>query len=73
MDGVSALLDAIPAISRMLSGAADPQAAAAKLTDMLVMLDSTIAATRRVAADLRPLLLDGSMQWRPGSRSAWTT
>ena len=30
----------------------------ARLTDMLQMLDHTIAATRRIAADLRPLLLD---------------
>lgn len=29
-----------------------------KLTEMLAMLDHTIAATRRIAADLRPLLLD---------------
>jgi PAS domain S-box-containing protein len=38
--------------------AADAQAAAAKLGDMLAMLDTTVAATRRIAADLRPLLLD---------------
>jgi PAS domain S-box-containing protein len=31
---------------------------AAKLGDMLLMLDTTVAATRRIAADLRPLLLD---------------
>lgn len=37
---------------------ASPAAAGARLTDMLVMLDHTIAATRRIAADLRPLLLD---------------
>ncbi|MGE3346756.1 MAG: PAS domain-containing sensor histidine kinase [Ramlibacter sp.] len=36
----------------------DAQAVAAKLDDMLAMLDSTVAATRRIAADLRPLLLD---------------
>lgn len=29
-----------------------------KLTEMLAMLDHTIAATRRIASDLRPLLLD---------------
>lgn len=29
-----------------------------KLEGMLTMLDSTVAATRRIAADLRPLLLD---------------
>ncbi|UUZ76094.1 PAS domain-containing sensor histidine kinase [Polaromonas sp. P1(28)-13] len=34
------------------------QAAAAKLGDMVAMLDTTVAATRRIAADLRPLLLD---------------
>ncbi len=34
------------------------QAVLAKLGDMLGMLDTTIAATRRIAADLRPLLLD---------------
>ncbi len=34
------------------------QAATAKLDDMLVMLDASVAATRRIAADLRPLLLD---------------
>lgn len=35
-----------------------PQAAAGKLADMLEMLDSSVAATRRIAADLRPLMLD---------------
>lgn len=35
-----------------------PAVADARLTDMLQMLDHTIAATRRIAADLRPLLLD---------------
>jgi len=29
-----------------------------KLADIEVMLDSTVAATRRISADLRPLLLD---------------
>jgi PAS domain S-box-containing protein len=38
--------------------AAEPQAATAKLVNMLSMLDTSIAATRRIAADLRPLLLD---------------
>jgi PAS domain S-box-containing protein len=37
---------------------ADPQRVAAKLEDMLAMLDASVAATRRIAADLRPLLLD---------------
>ena len=36
----------------------DPVAAAAKLSEMLAMLDASVAATRRIAADLRPLLLD---------------
>ncbi|MDB5861297.1 MAG: sensor signal transduction histidine kinase [Ramlibacter sp.] len=36
----------------------DPDAAAAKLTQMLEMIDSSVAATRRIAADLRPLVLD---------------
>jgi len=31
---------------------------AAKLTGMQAMLDATVAATRRISADLRPLLLD---------------
>jgi signal transduction histidine kinase len=30
----------------------------AKLTDMLAMVDGMVASTRRIAADLRPLLLD---------------
>ena len=38
--------------------AADPAAAAGKLAGMLAMLDESVAATRRIAADLRPLLLD---------------
>lgn len=36
----------------------DEPVLAAKLGDMLGMLDTTVAATRRIAADLRPLLLD---------------
>ncbi|MBX3653950.1 MAG: PAS domain S-box protein [Ramlibacter sp.] len=35
-----------------------PDAVAARLDDMLAILDTTVAATRRIAADLRPLLLD---------------
>jgi signal transduction histidine kinase len=31
---------------------------AGKLTGMIAMLDNTVAATRRIAADLRPLMLD---------------
>jgi PAS domain S-box-containing protein len=38
--------------------AADTAAASIKLGDMLGMLDTTVAATRRIAADLRPLMLD---------------
>jgi PAS domain S-box-containing protein len=38
--------------------AADPAGAAAKLAQMLAMLDECVAATRRIAADLRPLVLD---------------
>ncbi|NPC56982.1 PAS domain-containing sensor histidine kinase [Caenimonas soli] len=38
--------------------AGDPHGAAAKLGEMLAMLDGSVAATRRIAADLRPLLLD---------------
>lgn len=38
--------------------AADIPAASAKLGDMLGMLDTTVASTRRIAADLRPLMLD---------------
>jgi len=37
---------------------AQPEAAVSKLSDMVGMLDTTVAATRRIAADLRPLLLD---------------
>jgi PAS domain S-box-containing protein len=36
----------------------DPEGSARKLGDMLAMLDASVAATRRIAADLRPLLLD---------------
>jgi PAS domain S-box-containing protein len=36
----------------------DPQGAGRKLGEMLAMLDASVAATRRIAADLRPLLLD---------------
>ncbi|MCJ7799721.1 MAG: sensor histidine kinase [Polaromonas sp.] len=35
-----------------------PEAAAARLGEMVEMLDHAIAATRRIASDLRPLLLD---------------
>lgn len=36
----------------------DPDGAAGKLAQMLEMLDASVAATRRIAADLRPLVLD---------------
>ena len=36
----------------------DADAVRAKLDDMLGLLDTTVAATRRIASDLRPLLLD---------------
>jgi len=36
----------------------DPATAAQKLDAMLEMLDASVAATRRIAADLRPLVLD---------------
>ena len=35
-----------------------PAVVTAKLTQMVQMLDQTVAATRRMAADLRPLMLD---------------
>jgi signal transduction histidine kinase len=37
---------------------AGSEAASSKLDEMLAVLDGTVAATRRIAADLRPLLLD---------------
>jgi PAS domain S-box-containing protein len=36
----------------------DPAAAGAKLDAMLTMIDASVASTRRIAADLRPLVLD---------------
>ncbi len=47
---------------------ADAGAVRAKLDDMLGLLDTTVAATRRIASDLRPLLLDDlglvpAIQW----------
>lgn len=39
-------------------GSADATAVRAKLDGMLAMLDASVAATRRIAADLRPLVLD---------------
>lgn len=40
------------------NAAGGPETVAAKLTEMVAMLDRAVAATRRMAADLRPLLLD---------------
>ncbi|MBI5277170.1 MAG: PAS domain-containing sensor histidine kinase [Burkholderiales bacterium] len=37
---------------------ADPQAFDEKVAEMLAMLDQAVASTRRIAADLRPLVLD---------------
>lgn len=47
-------------------------AVTAKLTDMVAMLDHTVTATRRIAADLRPMLLDDlgllpAIEWLVGS------
>lgn len=55
--------------------ASEPESAAAKLTEMLAMLDGAIAATRRIAADLRPLLLDDlglapAVEWLAGNFTA---
>jgi PAS domain S-box-containing protein len=36
----------------------DPAGAQSKIAGMLAMLDASVAATRRIAADLRPLVLD---------------
>ena len=52
--------------------AAAPETLSAKLTDMLEVLDTTIAATRRIAADLRPMLLDDlglvpAIEWLVGN------
>jgi PAS domain S-box-containing protein len=46
----------------------DAEAMQAKLDDMLGLLDTTVAATRRIASDLRPLILDDlglmpAIQW----------
>lgn len=35
-----------------------PQAVTTRLADMLTIIDRTVTATRRIAADLRPMLLD---------------
>lgn len=49
-----------------------PDAVAIRLTDMLVMIDRTVTATRRIAADLRPMMLDDlglvpAIEWLVGS------
>ncbi|TWO72829.1 PAS domain S-box protein [Caenimonas sedimenti] len=36
----------------------DPAGATAKLSQMLALLDASVAATRRISSDLRPLVLD---------------
>ena len=51
---------------------ADPQEAHRKLDDMLALLDGAVASTRRIAADLRPLLLDDlglgpAIEWLAGT------
>ena len=48
------------------------ESANAKLGDMLAMLDRAVASTRRIAADLRPLLLDDlglvpAIEWLAGN------
>ena len=48
-------MDAIWVQGKLPAGS---EAASAKLGEMLAVLDGTVAATRRIAADLRPLLLD---------------
>jgi signal transduction histidine kinase len=54
------------------NAAAAPEALAAKLADMLEVLDRTVVATRRIAADLRPMLLDDlglvpAIEWLAGN------
>ena len=51
---------------------ADPQEAQRRLSEMLVLLDGAVASTRRIAADLRPLLLDdlglgAAVEWLAGT------
>jgi PAS domain S-box-containing protein len=52
----------------------DPEEAQRKLGEMLVLLDGAVASTRRIAADLRPLLLDdlglgAAIEWLAGTFS----
>ena len=54
------------------NAASAPVAAQQKLTEMLELLDGAVASTRRIAADLRPLLLDDlglgpAIEWLAGS------
>ena len=42
----------------------------ARLTEMLEMLDRTVAATRRMASELRPLMLD-DLAWCPPLNGSW--
>jgi PAS domain S-box-containing protein len=56
---------------------AQPEAAQGRLASMLAMLDQSVAATRRIAADLRPLVLDdlglaASIEWLAQSFSQRT-
>ena len=49
-----------------------PQQARRKLDEMLLLLDGAVASTRRIAADLRPLLLDDlglgpAIEWLAGT------
>ncbi len=52
--------------------AAEPHEAQRKLAEMLSLLDGAVASTRRIAADLRPLLLDdlglgAAIEWLAGT------
>ena len=49
-----------------------PQQAQQKLADMMVLIDGAVASTRRIASDLRPLLLDDlglapAIEWLAGN------
>lgn len=69
-DELAQSLTAIKMDATWIREALSPDAGAvrAKLDDMLGLLDTTVAATRRIASDLRPLLLDDlglvpAIQW----------
>jgi PAS domain S-box-containing protein len=59
-DELAQSLTAIKMDATWIRGALPPDAGTvrAKLDDVLGLLDTTVAATRRIASDLRPLLLD---------------